>query len=132
MERNIMSGDIYSAIMSGLLVFQIVCSIISIAIAVFQIICFWRVFEKAGYPGWKSIIPIYNTYVLCDMVWGNGLKMFLLLIPIANIYFTIKLRLSFAKVFGKDVGFGIGMIFLQPIFVGILAFDHSSYYGPDM
>lgn len=127
-----MYDDLYSAIMSGLLVFQIVCSIISIAIAVFRIICFWKVFEKAGQPGWKAIIPIYNTYVLCDMVWGNGLKMFLFLIPLANIYFNIMLCLSFAKVFGKDVGFGVGIFFLQPIFVGILAFDKSSYWGPDM
>ena len=127
-----MSGDAYGSLTSILLVFQIVCYIISIAVAVFQIVCYWRVFEKAGVPGWKSLIPIYNTYVLCDLIWGEGLKMFLFLIPIANIYFNIRLYLSFAKAFGKDVGFGIGLIFLHPIFVGILAFDSSSYYGPDM
>lgn len=127
-----MSGDALGAILSALMAFQVICSLISIALSVFQIICCWRVFEKAGVPGWKSLIPIYNTYVLCDLVWGEGLKMFLFLIPIANIYFSIRLYLSFAKVFGKDVGFGIGLMFLQPIFVGILAFDSSSYYGPDM
>lgn len=127
-----MSGDALGAISSALMAFQVICSLISIALSVFQIICYWRVFEKAGVPGWKSLIPIYNTYVLCDLVWGEGLKMFLFLIPIANIYFTIRLYLSFAKVFGKDVGFGIGLMFLQPIFVGILAFDSSSYYDPDM
>lgn len=127
-----MSGDALGAILSALMAFQVICSLISIALSVFQIICYWRVFEKAGVPGWKSLIPIYNTYVLCDLVWGEGLKMFLFLIPIANIYFSIRLYLSFAKVFGKDVGFGIGLMFLQPIFVGILAFDSSSYYGPDM
>lgn len=127
-----MSGDAYGSLTSMLLVFQIVCYIISIAVAVFQIVCYWRVFEKAGVPGWKSLIPFYNTYVLCDLLWGEGLKMFLFLIPIANIYFNIKLYLSFAKAFGKSVGFGVGLIFLHPIFVGILAFDGSSYYGPDM
>ncbi len=127
-----MSGDALDVISSALMAFQVICSLISIALSVFQIICYWRVFEKAGVPGWKSLIPIYNTYVLCDLVWGEGLKMFLFLIPIANIYFSIRLYLSFAKVFGKDVGFGIGLMFLQPIFVGILAFDSSSYYGPDM
>ena len=127
-----MSGDALDVISSALMAFQVICSLISIALSVFQIICYWRVFEKAGVPGWKSLIPIYNTYVLCDLVWGEGLKMFLFLIPIANIYFSIRLYLSFAKVFCKDVGFGIGLMFLQPIFVGILAFDSSSYYGPDM
>ena len=127
-----MSGDALGVISSALIAFQVICSLISVALSVFQIICYWRVFEKAGVPGWKSLIPIYNTYVLCDLVWGEGLKMFLFLIPIANIYFSIRLYLSFAKVFGKDVGFGIGLMFLQPIFVGILAFDSSSYYGPDM
>lgn len=127
-----MSGDALDVISSALIAFQVICSLISVALSVFQIICYWRVFEKAGVPGWKSLIPIYNTYVLCDLVWGEGLKMFLFLIPIANIYFSIRLYLSFAKVFGKDVGFGIGLMFLQPIFVGILAFDSSSYYGPDM
>lgn len=29
-----------------------------------QIIALWRVFKKAGEPGWKSIIPIYNYYIL--------------------------------------------------------------------
>ena len=53
----------------------------------------------------------------------------LLLIPFVNIVVGIKLLFDLSKVFGKGVGFGFGLLFLQPIFMLILAFDHSEYQG---
>ena len=34
------------------------------AIAILLIIACWKIFEKAGEKGWKSLIPIYNGYIL--------------------------------------------------------------------
>jgi hypothetical protein len=103
---------------------------ISIAISILSIIAMWKIFEKAGEPGWASIVPIYNTYVLFKIVFGDGLKMLLLLIPIVNIIYSIKLSLKLATVFGKSTGFGIGLLFLTPIFELILAFGDAEYAGP--
>lgn len=38
-------------------------SLVSFAIAVFSIVCMWKVFAKAGEGGWKILIPIYNEYI---------------------------------------------------------------------
>ena len=39
--------------------------IISLAIAILMIAAMWKVFSKAGQPGWAVIIPIYNIYIMC-------------------------------------------------------------------
>ena len=46
----------------------------------------WRIFQKMGRKGWEGIIPLYNTYVLFEELYGNGWRMLLMLIPIYNIY----------------------------------------------
>ena len=42
--------------------------IISLLIALLMIVAMWKVFTKAGQPGWASIIPIYNLYIWCKIV----------------------------------------------------------------
>jgi hypothetical protein len=91
----------------------------------------WRVFEKAGKPGWAAIIPIYNVWVLLDIVGRPGcLWMILLVIPGVNVIATIILMLDLAKSFGKDTLCGLGLILLSPIFVIHLDFSDSKYAGP--
>ena len=101
----------------------------SLAVAVLGIVAMWKIFEKAGEPGWAAIIPFYNLYVLFKITWGSGWKFLLLLIPIANIVFLIITMVKLAKAFGKGGGFAVGLIFLGPIFYCILAFDQSQYLG---
>ena len=74
----------------------------------------WKIFTKAGKPGWASIIPFYNLYVF---------------LPIVNIVMMIMLYINLAKAFGKGTGFIIGLIFLPNIFTLILAFGSSQYQG---
>ena len=93
------------------------------------IITNWFIFKKAGRPGWYAIIPLYNTYVLFDIIYGNGWKMLWLLVPFVNLYYAFTLYFRLAKVFGKGTGFGFGLLFLNPIFQLILAFDDSKYLG---
>ena len=59
--------------------------LLGIAIAVLIAAGMWKVFVKAGQPGWAAIIPFYNTYILFKITWGKGWKFLLLLIPIAAV-----------------------------------------------
>lgn len=94
------------------------------------IVANWKIFTKAGKPGWASIIPFYNLYVLFEIVGMNGWLFLLLLVPIANIVIFIMYNIKLAQVFGKGTGFIIGLIFLPNIFTLILAFGSSQYQGP--
>ena len=104
-------------------------SFLGVAVSILAIIAMWKIFVKAGEPGWAAIIPFYNLYVLFKITWGNGWKFLLLLIPIANIVFYIITMVKLAKAFGKSGGFAVGLVFLSVIFYCILAFDQSQYMG---
>jgi len=90
----------------------------------------WKVFTKAGQPGWASLIPIYNTYIMLKMAGKPGWWLLLLLIPFVNLIFAIILVIAIAERFGKGVGFALGMIFLSLIFWAILAFGDAKYTPP--
>lgn len=101
--------------------------ILILVIAVIMIIANWKVFTKAGKPGWASIIPLYNMYVMFEIAGMNGWMFLLTFIPIVNIIIQIMLYLNLAKKFGKSTGFAIGLILLNPIFLLMLAFGNAEY-----
>ncbi|MCI8470105.1 MAG: hypothetical protein HFJ35_01125 [Clostridia bacterium] len=115
---------------------MVVC-FIALVIYIIQIIAMWKLFNKAGQAGWKSLIPIYNFVILFKI---SGLSPWLLLlfllsfIPVIGSIIVIALMaiLSYklAKSFGKDGGWAVGLYFLAPIFYMILAFGSSEYVGP--
>lgn len=110
---------------------MLVMFVIWLAVIVFCIAIGWKIFSKAGQEGWKSIIPIYNTWVLVvDIIGRSPLWFVLTLIPCVNIVIAIILMIDLAKVFGKGTGFGLGLAFLNPIFAAILAFGDAEYEGP--
>ena len=87
----------------------------------------WKVFVKAGEPGWAAIIPIYNFLVLLKIA-GKPMWWFLLmLIPFVNLIIAIMVMVSLARNFGKGTGFALGLIFLPPIFYPILGFGDARY-----
>ena len=104
--------------------------IISLAIAVLIIVAMWKVFTKAGQPGWASIIPIYNLYVLCKIAGRPWWWLLLVLIPFVNVIVLIILCIDVSKSFGNGIGFGLGMAFLGFIFWPILGFGSAQYQGP--
>jgi hypothetical protein len=104
--------------------------IVGLLIALMLVIAMWKVFTKAGQPGWASIIPIYNLYIWCKIVGRPGWWIILLLIPFVNIIVGIILCIDMAKSFGKGVGFGIGLSLLGIIFWPILGFGSALYQGP--
>lgn len=103
---------------------------IYLVIAITVIVGWWKMFSKAGQPGWGAIVPIYNTYLLCKIGGRPGWWLILLLIPYVNFIFYIIVMLDIAKSFGRGVGFGVGLILLNPIFMMILGFGSSEYQGP--
>ena len=109
--------------------FGIAYLIFIIAFLALTIVANWKIFTKAGKPGWASIVPFYNLYVLFEIAGMNGWMFLLLCVPIANIIVTIMLCIKLAKAFGKGTGFIIGLIFLTNIFTLILAFGSAQYQG---
>lgn len=103
--------------------------IIYVAVIVFMIVAIWRVFEKAGQPGWAAIIPIYNIYVLIKVAGQPGWWLILYFIPLVNIVIEIIVQVGVAEKFGKGGGFAVGLIFLPFIFYPILAFGEAKYQG---
>jgi len=101
--------------------------------ALFFIAVMWRIFSKAGEPGWTCLVPIYNYIVMLRVVgrpWWH-----LLLIMFVPIYgwliIPIIMHFQLAKVFGRGAGFGLGLWLLPIVFFPILAFGSSRYVGPE-
>lgn len=95
------------------------------------VIGLWKVFEKADEPGWAAIIPIYNYYILLKIVGRPWWWLLLLLIPLVNFFVTIIVAIDLAKSFGKDVVYGIVLLwFFSVIGFMILGFGDAQYLGP--
>lgn len=121
----------YTGVDSGALAgFFAIYAIVVLAVAAFMIVCMWKIFSKAGQPGWASIIPFYNSYVLFDIAWGNGLLFLLMLVPAANTIIAIILYVKLSQAFGYSGAFAVGLIFLPIIFIPVLAFGNNTYIGP--
>jgi hypothetical protein len=101
---------------------------IFLAIAVVFIIGMWKVFAKAGQPGWAAIVPIYNVYVLTQIVGRPAWWVVLMLVPFVSLVISIILAIDLAKSFGQGVGMGILVIF--GIGYLILGFGSARYVGP--
>ena len=104
--------------------------IIELAIAIYIIFITWKVFEKAGRKGWECIIPFYNIYVyftIAGLAWWYIILMF---VPLVNIYVAVHFAIELAHRFNKSTAFGFGLLFLNPIFMSILAFEKDTVYTP--
>ena len=126
--------------------------IISLAFFVLQIVSMWFLFKKAGEPGWKAIIPFYNAYIWCKIVWDKNIFWIMLalafgsvLLVAFNIDFTailalgclialvvlaIMMQIKTSYAYGRGAGTAVGLIFLDFIFMPILAFGSATYVGP--
>ncbi len=106
-----------------------VMGIIYLAIIILAVAGMWKVFTKAGVPGWHSLIPILNVYDICKISLSDSVGLFTvlsILLPIVYVYPCIKL----AKAFGKGTGFGICLFLFNCITLPILGFGDAQYLGP--
>lgn len=106
---------------------SMIAMLIWLAICVFFIVCMWKVFVKAGEPGWGCLVPFYNVYLFVKIAGRPWWWFILLLVPLINIIISIIIPFDIAKRFDKGIGFGFGLLFLGFIFYPILAFDDSTY-----
>jgi hypothetical protein len=104
--------------------------IVSVILAIIMIVAVWKIYVKAGKPGWASIVPIYNIIVYLEIIGKPWWWLLLMCIPFVNIIFAIWAINLLSKSFGKGVGFTIGLLILGPIFILILAFGGAKYAGP--
>lgn len=104
--------------------------IFALALLVFLIAAIWKVFEKAGQPGWAAIIPIYNYYIMTKIVGKPGWWTILMLIPYVGLIWNIWVTNLISKSFGKDEAFTVGLVLLGIIFWPILGFGSAQYLGP--
>lgn len=102
---------------------------IMLAIVVFIIASLWKVFAKAGQPGWAAIVPIYNLAVLCKVAGRPAWWVLLMFIPIVNVLVLAVVSIDIAKAFGKGVAFGLGLWLFGFIFYPMLAFGGAQYVG---
>jgi Family of unknown function (DUF5684) len=106
-----------------------VATLIYLVVVVVEVVAMWRLFTKAGQPGWAAIVPIYNLYVLVKVAGREGWWVILYFIPFVNIVVWFIVSVDVAKSFGKSAGFGIGIALLSFIFIPILAFGDAQYVG---
>ena len=126
-----MEDDAASGLVGGLLaLFTGGFLLVMLACAVIMIASMWKVFTKAGQPGWAAIVPVYNLIVLLQIVGKPLWWILLMLIPLVNFVIVILVYIDLAKSFGKSTGFGIGLVFLSFIFFPILGFGDARYIGP--
>ncbi len=129
-----------------------IISVFGIIYYVLMIVAQWKIFTKAGEKGWKSIIPILNSYVLFKIAWKPMMFWITLALAVvmgicsgftesiiasvisfiasvAVIVISIIQSSKLSKAFGHGVGFTLGLIFLSPIFMLILGLGSSQYVG---
>lgn len=117
----------YGGAMAGFFSFML---IFGLAVSVIVVAGMWKTFEKAGKPGWAAIIPIYNIYVMIEIVGKPGIWLLWCILPCTNFVFIIWLYNLISKSFGKSEGFTVGLVLFGFIFWPILGFGGSRYLGP--
>ncbi len=110
----------------------------------------WKIFSKAGKPGWAALIPFYNTYIMSDIAFGNanyfiaimalyviifigritGIGILSSLVSLASLALYIIYCIKISKAFGKSGGFTVGLVLLPLIFFPMLGFGSAEYIGP--
>ena len=97
------------------------------AFIVLMIAAVWKIFDKAGEKGWKSLVPIYGAVVFLRVVGRPGWWVLLLCIPFVNLFLSLALCIDLARAFGKGGGYAAGLAFLTPIFLLMIAFGDAQY-----
>lgn len=128
--------------------------ILALAWYVFILVAGWKLFEKAGEPGWKSLIPIYSTYILYKISWKTSMFWVYLacivvggfmgasensalltissLLSLVSFILMIIQTYKLSKAFGHGGGYTVGLLLLRPVFILILGFGSAEYKGnPD-
>jgi len=102
-----------------------------LAVFIFYIIVYWKIYKKAGCPGWACIVPFYCNYKMSMFTFGSIVPFVLTFIPIVNLFAILAMQWKTAIVFGKGTGFGILTLFCPSVCLPIIAFGKAEYVGID-
>ena len=100
---------------------------IAIFLLVLLVASLWRIFKKAGRPGWPALVPFYNGYLTVEIAGKPGWWILLYFVPILGIVVAAKVHIALARNFGKSTGFGVGLLLLPFIFYPMLADGEAAY-----
>ena len=114
----------------GDIILFLITWLMGLAIAICSVIGLWKIFTKAGKPGWAAIVPVYNMIVLLEIVGRPAWWVLFAFAPFVNIFFLVMVTMDLAKSFGKSSGFGVLMAFFAPIMYLVLGFSEDRYLGP--
>lgn len=99
----------------------------SLAIIVLMLVGMYKIFEKAGEPGYKALIPIYNIIILIKIVGFSPWLVLLFLIPVANTVFAIIVLYRLSVSFNHDILFLVGLLLLPYVFIPYLGLSKDIY-----
>ena len=105
-------------------------SFLLMAVTILMLVSGWKLFSKAGKPGWAIVVPFYNVIVMLEIVNRPVWWILLMLIPVVNLVVSVIVVVDLAKSFGKDVLYALGMILLSIVFYPMLAFGSAPYTQP--
>ena len=108
---------------------SVIFGILVIAVCVAMIAGMWKVFVKAGQPGWGCLVPIYNVILLLGMAGKPTWWIVLFLIPIVSLVAAVLVSIEIAKKFGQGTGYGLGLAFLPMFFYPMLGFGSAQFQG---
>mgnify|MGYP003300123300 FL=1 len=117
------SGDYFSAFIIGFAIFYIIIILISLAMAILQIIAKWKLYEKAGEPGWSSIVPVYNYMQMIKIATGS-FKLAWIYIALCAVYFIGYFGVTFMEAFADSESFGVAYALLM---IGLFVFMIPMY-----
>lgn len=103
--------------------------LIELGLIVLIVAGLWKVFAKAGEPGWAAIVPIYNLIVMVKISGKPMWWVVMFFIPCVNFVAGIIVGMGIAKNFGKAEGYGIGLGLLPFIFYPLLGFSDAQFVG---
>lgn len=113
----------------------IIIGLIILGFVLFEMYAMSLLFKKAGKPAWAAFVPIYNNIVKLDIIGYKWYYVFALFAngvpgigPVITTLFNVTSGIKFAKAYGKEVGFGVGVALAGAIFIPIMAFDKKTNY----
>jgi hypothetical protein len=97
------------------------------AITVVGVLGMWRVYEKAGQPGWACLVPIYNLIVWLEIAGERWWCILLYLIPGLNVIIHFLVTRDVARRFGRGPLFALGLCCAGFLFYPMLGFGPARY-----
>ncbi len=102
-------------------------SALYLVLALILVVGLWKLFSKAGRPGWASIIPIYNEYTLLKIAGRPGWWLLLSFIPFVNLWVSLVVGGDIAQRFGRSRLYGNILCGLLGVGYVVIGFDKSTY-----